>query len=180
MKFKPIIKPGTLTPTPGRQMKFVGGIYGGTGIAGLTRSPKTVYRTWQFGASTITSIGEMRGLLPALGTRHKLGLRYGGTGEVTSIGSTRIGHMYMGGMPEADLPIPTYGVGLTSVPVGSSRMMFEGKKVGIDGKSRGGEHTSRSRTPEQARKSMRGPSAQRSKRSRRLQPYFRRDEDRYK
>ena len=40
--------------------------------------------------------------------------------------------------------------------------------------SRGGEHTASSRTPV-ARKSMRGPSAQRRSRS----LYFRRDEDRY-
>ena len=47
--------------------------------------------------------------------------------------------------------------------------------------SRGGEHTSRSRTPE-TRKSIRGPSANTRSRKRRTPKsrYFRRDEDRYR
>ena len=46
--------------------------------------------------------------------------------------------------------------------------------------SRGGEHTSRSRTPG-TRKSMRGPSAKRSRKQRTTKSrYFRRDEDRYR
>ena len=46
--------------------------------------------------------------------------------------------------------------------------------------SRGGEHTSRSRTPK-TRKSMRGPSAKRSGTQRKTRSrYFRRDEDRYR
>ncbi len=124
-------------------------------MAGLLRSPRNLIRTWKFGAATIQQWTELAGALPALGSSHKFGVRYGGVG-MTTIGETALGGMYMGGMPEADLPIPTFGFGITAVPNTSSRLVYERNK------SRPGEHTrrtSRVAGPLKTRKSIRGASA---------------------
>ncbi len=97
---------------------------GGSIAVGLFRNPRNVIRAWKFGASTLASATELKGVLPALGRRHKLAVRYGSAGT-TTIGQTRLGNMYMGGMPEANLPIPTFGFGLTSVPNTGSRLVNE-------------------------------------------------------
>ena len=61
------------------------------------------------------------------------------------------------------------------IPIVERRLELGAEKI----QSRGGEHTASSGTPV-ARKSMRGPSAQkRSRRGRQKNTYFRRDEDRY-
>ena len=150
-----------LTPTPQRQTAFVGAAFTAAPIGGILRNPRSFVRSWRFGASTIQSVTELAGALPALGSSHKFGVRYGGAG-VTTIGETALGAMYMGGMPEASLPIPTFGFGITAVPVTSSRLVYEQKK------SRPGEHTrrtSRVAGPLKTGKSMPGASAQKRKSS---------------
>ena len=143
---------GFLAPTPQRQAAFVSAPVGGATVAGLLRNPRTLIRTWRFGASTMATLSELGGALPALGSSQKFGVRYGGAG-VTTIGETFLGAMYLGGTPEANLPVPTFGFGVTAVPNTSSRLVYELNK------SRPGEHTSRSGTP-QTRKPIRGASAQ--------------------
>ena len=159
---QPIITPGVLTPTPGRQMQVVVGAFAVTGAAGLMRNPRNLVRSWKFGASTMASITELSGALPALGPSQKFGVRYGGAG-VATIGSTAIGNMYMGGTPEADLPFPTFAFGLTAVPNTSSRLVYENNK------SRPGQAKSVNTAVRMTtmRKSMRRASAQKKARRRR-------------
>jgi len=98
------------------------------------RNPRNVLRAWKFGAATIEQWTELAGALPALGSSHKFGVRFGGAG-MTTIGETYLGNMYMGGTPEAGLPIPTFGFGITAVPNTSSRWVYERNKKSL---SRGG------------------------------------------
>ncbi len=147
---------GRVTPTR-RDQSVQAALLVGGGIfaSGLLRNPRTAVRAWKFGAATVQSATELAGALPALGSSQKFGVRFGSVG-MTTIGDTFLGSMYMGGMPEANLPIPTFGLGITAVPNTSSRWVYE------QNKSRPGEHTSRSGTP-QTRKSIRGASAQKRK-----------------
>ncbi len=97
-----------MTPTPQRQAAFVGAAFVAAPVGAILRNPRNLIRSWKMGAATIQSWTELAGSLPALGSSHKFGVRYGGAG-VTTIGETFLGNMYMGGTPEASLPIPTFG-----------------------------------------------------------------------
>ena len=172
------IRPGILTPTPMKQAAFVAG----AGAIGVTPSIPIAMRVRALGATTkayaaMIALGDA---YPAYRRDRMLAVRYGGSGEVTTLGRAIPITMMYGGIA-SKVPFPDVGFGLTNVPTGSfsQRFVNESQKIRLgESKSRGGEHTSRSGTPE-ARKSIRGPLAKRSYRRGNRQSYFRRDEDRY-
>ena len=172
------IRPGLLTPTPRKQAAFVGVSLGLAATAALplqlkVRAMGPITKAY----AAMIALGDA---YPAYRRDKMLAVRYGGTGEVTTLGRAIPITMMYGGTA-SKVPFPDLGFGLTAVPTGSfsQRFVNESQKIRLgESKSRGGEHTSRSGTPE-ARKSIRGPLAKRSYRRRKRQSYFRRDEDRY-
>ena len=146
----PIITPGKLTPTPTRQATFVGAAAGLAAVGALPAGlqVRLLTRTTHLYAGLVA----MGDAYPALGSSQKLGIRYGGTGEVTTLGRAIPITMMYGPLP-GKVPFPDFGFGLTAVPNTSSRWVYENNK------SRPGEHTSRSGTP-QTSKSILGASAQ--------------------
>ena len=146
----PIITPGRLTPTPRRQATFVGAALGLAAVGALPAGlqVRLLTRTTHLYAGLVA----MGDAYPALGSSQKLGIRYGGTGEVTTLGrAIPITNMY-GPLP-SKVPFPDFGFGLTAVPITSSRWVYENNK------SRGGEHTSQSSGTPVAEPSISGLSA---------------------
>ncbi len=137
-------------------------VAGGLGVAGIARNPQNIVRAWKYSAGAIQTATELKGLLPALGPEHKVGVRYGSQ-EMTTIGEVPVLRMYSGTTTD-NLPLPTFGFGLTSVPTGSSRFISEWNKKGIDGKSRGDQQVAMQTREVKTRKSMRGPSAKKKPR----------------
>ena len=148
-----IVKPGLLTPTPQRQAAFVGATLG-IGIAGRL-PPGIQARLLNYGVKTYAAAVAMGDSYPAFGPEQKFAVRYGGTGEVTTMGQA-IPFTQMYGPAAKYTPWPDIGFGLTAVPNTSSRWVYEMNK------SRPGEHTSRSGTPETG-KSIPGASAQKGR-----------------
>ncbi len=135
-------------------------IAGGLGVVGILRRPANIPRAWKYGAGAIQSATELHGLLPALGPDYKVGLGFGSQG-MTTMGEIHIGPHYPFNYGTTEnLPVPTFGIGLTSVPNRSSRFIYEGKK----NQSRGGQQVAMQTREARARKTMRGPSAKKKPR----------------
>ena len=156
----PIITPGRLTPTPRRQATFVGAAFGVAAFGALR--PGLQVRLMTRATHVYAGLVAMGDAYPALGSKQKLGIRYGGTGEVTTLAKA-IPFTQMYGAGPKYTPFPDFGFGFTAVPNTSSRWVYERNK------SRPGEHTSRSGTP-QTSKSMLGASAQTKPRASRKKP----------
>ena len=140
----------SLTPTPQRQAAFVGTTLG-IGIAGRL-PPGIQARLLNLGVKTYAAAVAMGDSYPAFGPEQKFAVRYGGTGEVTTMGQA-IPFTQMYGPAAKYTPWPDIGFGLTAVPNTSSRWVYENNK------SRPGEHRASSGTPN-TRKTIRGASAQ--------------------
>ena len=146
---------GFLTPTPQRQAAFVGLAFGAGAVGALP--PGIQVRLLNLGVKSYAAAVAMGDAYPALGSSHKLGIRYGGTGEVSTLAKA-VPFTQMYGAGPKYTPWPDFGFGLTAVPNTSSRWVYE------QNKSRPGEHTSRSGTP-QTSKSMLGASAPKTRKS---------------
>jgi len=144
---------GFLTPTPQRQAAFVGTALTAGAVGALPAGIQA--RLLNLGVKSYAAVVAMGDAYPALGPNYKLGIRYGGTGEVTTLGrAIPITQMY-GSLP-GKIPFPDFGFGLTAVPNTSSRWVYENNK------SRPGEHRRRTSCvagPLQTDKSMSGASA---------------------
>ena len=144
---------GMLTPTPQRQAAFVGATFGVAAVGALPAGIQV--RLLNLGVKSYAAAVAMGDAYPALGSSHKFGVRYGGTGEVTTLArAIPVTQMY-GSVPR-HVPFPDFGFGMTAVPNTSSRWVYENNK------SRPGEHTrrtSRVAGPLKTSKSMLGASA---------------------
>ena len=112
-------------------------------------------RMWKYGGAVVSAYTDVRGILPALGPDHKVGVRYGGTGRKPF--SEAYPLLAMNATPAvANLPVPSFGLAITAVPGGSSRLGYE------QNKSRPGQAKSVNTAVRMTtmRKSMRGASAQ--------------------
>ncbi len=142
-----------LTPTPQRQAAFVGAALGAAAVMRLP--PGIQARMLNLGVKAYAAAVAMGDAYPALGPNYKFGIRFGGTGEVTTLAKA-IPFTQMYGIGPKYTPWPDFGFGLTAVPNTSSRWVYENNK------SRPGEHngrTSRVAGPLQTGKSMPGASA---------------------
>ncbi len=149
-----IITPGILTPTPRRQLQFLGGALSLIPIAGLASRPKTAYNLYTYVSPVVASYYKLKAVWPALGPTKKVGIRIGSEPSTRTLGS--MGPIIRGqyGPDYMDrVPFPYPDIGIMAVPNSSSRMIWESKK-----QSKGGQDTSRTGSPK-ARKSIRGPSA---------------------
>ena len=148
-----------LTPTLQRQGAFVGTALLAGAVGALPAGIQV--RLLNLGVKSYAAAVAMGDAYPALGSSHKFGIRYGGTGEVTTLAKAiPITQMY--GAGPRHTPWPDFGFGLTAVPNTSSRWVYENNK------SRPGEHkrrTSRVAGPLKTRKSIRGASASKRKSS---------------
>jgi len=145
---------GILTPTPGRQLRFVGGALSLIPIGALVSRPKTAYNLYTYVSPVVASYYKLKSLWPALGSEQKVGIRIGTEPSTRTLGS--MGPIIRGqyGPDYMDrVPFPYPDIGIMAVPNSSSRMIWESKK-----QSKGGQDTSRTRSPI-TRKSIRGPSA---------------------
>ncbi len=125
---------GFLTPTPQRQARFVGAALGVATVGAFP--PGIQVRLLNLGVKSYAAAVAMGDAYPALGRSHKFGIRYGGTGEVSTLAkAVPITQMY--GPGPRYTPWPDFGFGLTAVPNTSSRWVYENNK------SRPGEHTRR-------------------------------------
>ncbi len=106
---------------PRGQLAVLGLAVGGVGLA----NPKNFVRAWHYGAGAAAAYADYRELSPALGPSHKVGLRFGGTGQVQSLNRAFPGISLYG--VEGQLPVPTFGFGFTAVPVSESRRPFSTK-----------------------------------------------------
>lgn len=146
----PYVRSGDLTPTLERQAAFVGLTLG---AGAVYARPGMAIRAYKFALPRYVAAVEMAKLGPGLkgdlgfGGGQQMGVRYGGTGEITTIGgAVPFTRMYG---PAHTLPFPDFGFGLTSVPEGSSRFYYEAGKSGLttkqtteiigEFKSRGGQ-----------------------------------------
>ena len=175
----PHVRSGRLTPTPERQAAFLAL---SIGAGAFYARPGMALRAYKFALPRYVAAVEMAKLGPGLkgdlgfGGGQQMGVRYGGTGEMTTIGRA-IPFTRMYG-PAHTLPVPDFGFGLTSVPEDSSRFYHEAGKSGLttkqtteiigEFKSRGLGRSlpSRSVTPSAQRKrSSRARSSTRRRRS---------------
>ncbi len=131
----------------------------GYGTASLvTRFPSVGVTMMNKSVAAIAAAGAMRDIYPAFGPDYKFGIRYGGTGEVMPMSQAfpMTGMIY--GSIARKVPVPQYGFGITSVPNGSTRWVYEQKKV----QSRPGQDSG---LPSTNRKARSGTSSSRSRRS---------------
>lgn len=148
---------GFLAPTKRRQTKAVlatGAIAtGGVVLGGLSQRTKVKLgiHGYKMGVRAAYSYFALRPVLPALRRDRKIGFRFGSKGVMPLGALTGPLGMYV--LPHMRrLPVPTFGFGFTAVPKEESRLPGRSK-------SRGGEHTTSSRTPETATKTIVGPLA---------------------
>ena len=150
---------GRITSKERNQTIMAAAVLGGAYL-GLRAPPGIQVRLLDLGVKAYAAFVAMGDAYPALGSSHKFGVRYGGTGEVTTLArAIPVTQMY-GSVPR-HVPFPDFGFGLTAVPNTSSRWVYENNK------SRPGEHirrTSRVAGPLQTSKSMLGASATTRKR----------------
>lgn len=156
MKYKQM-----LVPTPTRQMQFAAAVFGGPMIARAAFSSPTVSsRAYHLGMRLFAAEMALAPLLPALGSKHKVGIRYGWSGEWVRWDQHPMLRWYS--MPSTrGLPVPEMGWGPTSVPIGSSRLVH---MKNIE-KSRVGSITSSQRYGTFTPSTKGGPSAQKTRRA---------------
>ncbi len=114
-------------PTPKRQMALVGALYG-AGI--VAASPSLTYRAYGLASRAVAKAAFIGPVLPALGPKAKVAVRWGGTGEFVRLDQHYMLRMYATPATRG-LPLPQFGWGLTSVPAGSTRLPYEMRKKGI-------------------------------------------------
>jgi hypothetical protein len=136
-----------------RNLAMIASVPLGLGVGrAMLGSPSVVSRAYHIGMRLFAYEMALAPLLPALGPKHKVGIRYGWTGEWVRWDQHPIMMWYS--MPSTrGLPIPEMGWGPTSVPVGSSRLVH----MSDIEKSRGG--STRPKSSQQVRRTG-GPSAQ--------------------
>lgn len=105
--------------------RFLPFMFGAGALASLR--PGVAVRAADLGVKVAAGHFAMRDAYPALGPDHKLGIRYGGTGDVTTLAKAYPQSEFYGRAPRY-IPWPDIGFGVTSVPVGSSRFIYESKK----------------------------------------------------
>lgn len=148
---------GFLAPTKERQAQAATatlGIAGGAAAIGaLTQRTKVKLgvHTYKVGVRAAYSYFALRPVLPAIRREKKIGFRFGSKGVMPLGALTGPLGMYI--LPHMRrLPVPTFGFGFTAVPKEESRLPGRTK-------SRGGEHTTSSGTPETATETIVGPLA---------------------
>ncbi len=143
-----------LAPTPKHQLElFALGLSVGGASAIIRRFPSIGVTVMNKSVALVAAAGAMKDVYPGLmgdlgfETGHKLGVRYGGTGEVMPMSRAfpLTGIIY--GPIARKVPVPQYGFGITSVPVGSTRWVYEQKKA----KSRPGKDSGLPSTNRKAR-----------------------------
>ena len=158
---------GMLTPTPRKQVAALGLVTGRAAlnptIGTAVFAAKKARQGLQLYRALLGPITSVMSAYHSVESFRKI--RGGGYKPAYSINYTPYDPSYVP-------PLPYFG----RIPI-----IKPGLEIGAEPiESRGGEHTSRSGTPE-TRKSIRGPSAQRSRKQRTTESrYFRRDEDRYR
>ncbi len=148
-----------LAPTPKHQLQLVAlGMTMGGASTIIARAPSVGVAMMNKSVALIAAAGAMRDIYPAFGPHHKLGVRYGGTGEVMPMSQAwpMMGMIY--GPIARKVPVPQYGFGFTSVPNGSSRWVYEQKIA----ESRSGKDSG---LPSTNRKARSGTSSSRRRRS---------------
>ena len=165
--------PGTLTPTPRKQLAALGLVTGRAALNPTLGSAVFAAKKGRQGLQLYrTLIGPITSVMSAYHSVESFRkIRGGGYRPAYTIDYTPYDPSYVP-------PLPYFG----RIPIIRPRLEIGADPYTPAGEqSRGGEHTSRSRTPE-TRKSIRGPSAKRSRRRRTTTSrYFkRRDEDRYR
>ena len=144
-----------------RNLAMIASVPLGLGVGrAVLGSPSVVSRAYHIGMRLFAYEMALAPLLPALGPKHKVGIRYGWSGEWVRWDQHPIMMWYS--MPSTrGLPIPEMGWGPTSVPVGSSRLVHMSN---ID-KSRVGSITSSQRYGTFTPTTRGGPSAQKTRRA---------------
>ncbi len=107
-----------LTPTPQRQAAFVGAALGAAAVMRLP--PGIQARMLNLGVKAYAAAVAMGDAYPALGPNYKFGIRYGGTGEVTTLAKA-IPFTQMYGSGPKYTPWPDFGFR----PDGGSQYLFE-------------------------------------------------------
>ncbi len=123
-------------------------------------SPGLTSKAYHLGMRLFAAEMALAPLFPALGSEHKLGIRYGWSGEWVRWDQHPMLRWYSTPSTRA-LPVPEMGWGPTSVPVGSSRLVY---MENIE-KSRGGSITSSQRYGTFTPSTRGGPSAQKTRRA---------------
>lgn len=151
---------GFLAPKKERQAQaatVILGIAGGAAAIGALSQRTKVklgVHTYKVGVRAAYSYFALRPVLPAIRREKKIGFRFGSKGVMPLGALTGPLGMYI--LPHMRrLPVPTFGFGFTAVPKEESRLPGRSR-------SRGGEHTTSSGTPETATKTIVGPLAQTS------------------
>lgn len=151
---------GFLSPSKKRQAQVVAatlGIAGGGAALGALSQRTRVklgIHTYKVGVRAAYSYFALKPVLPAIRREKKIGFRFGSKGVMPLGALTGPLGMYI--LPNMRrLPVPTFGFGFTAVPKEESRLPGSSK-------SRGGEHTTSSGTPETATKTIVGPLAKTS------------------
>ena len=116
-----------VAPTSKRQMALVGALYG-AGI--VSTSPALTYRAYGLASRAVAKAAFIGPVLPALGPKAKVAVRWGGTGEFVRMDQHHMLRYYTTPATRG-LPLPQFGWGLTAVPVGSTRLPYEMRKKGI-------------------------------------------------
>lgn len=132
---------------------------GGGGVALARRFPtlfrKISLQAYKHGVPAFVNYLALRPALPAIRGDRKVGIRFGADRFIPM--GTLSGPLGMYVLPSLRrLPVPIFGFGLTAVPIEQSRLPGRSK-------SRGGEHTTSSGTPETATKTIVGPLAKTGK-----------------
>lgn len=129
---------------------------GGVAVGALSQRTKVKLgiHGYKLGVRAAYSYLALKPVLPAIRGDKKIGFRFGSRGVMPLGALTGPLGMYV--LPHMRrLPVPTFGFGFTAVPIEESRLPGRSK-------SRGGEHTTSSGTPETATKTIVGPLAKTS------------------
>lgn len=137
---------------PGGRVAASGIRAGATRIVASDAPKKLLFHGYKHGVSAAYAYFALEPVLPAYRGDKKIGFRLGSKGVVPMssffwgpTGMYRLPYMHK-------VPVPTFGFGFTAVP-------HDEPFFGVGSKSRGGEHTTSSRTPETATKTIVGPLA---------------------
>lgn len=150
-------------PTVQKQILTVASVMAGGSF--LLARPSFAFRAADIGSQLLASHIAVEAAYPAIYPSRKLGIQYGGTGEVTTLAKAIPQTGFYGYAPRY-IPMLDFGFQITNVPVGSSRVVYE------QNKSRGAKDSPSMRTGiaglrgngrKTPRKTMRGPSAQKKK-----------------
>ncbi len=108
--------------TPEQRRMVVAAAATVVGARMIYSSPALTSRVYHIGMRLAAAEVALAPLLPALGPKHKLGIRYGWSGEWVRWDQHPMLRWYAVPSTRA-LPVPEMGWGPTSVPVGSTRLV---------------------------------------------------------